>query len=395
MLSTCNRTEFYVAGAVSLADVLCAWEQASGVRREAFSDYLYWYRDDEALTHLFWVASSLESMIVGEAEILGQVRGAYQEAAATGAAGALHRVFQAALKAGKRAKAETGIGRNALSVGHVVVELAERVFGSLRPLDALVIGAGETATLVARHLREAGVGEIVIANRSRAAAETLARAVGGRALSLEDLGAGLREADLVVAAAGGPSPLVTRTLAQTAYAGQGRRVRFLFDLSVPRAIARDVVRSARELFVYDIDDVREVVEKNRRERMKEADRVERILSEELRRLRQDLGAGEAGDVIRSLRDKADAIRRGELERALAKLPGLSDQERHQVEMATERIVNKLLNDPMVNLRRWGQNGEGRYLEAVAELFGLDGRDAGREGAPAPAPPAEHAANSAG
>lgn len=387
VLSTCNRTEFYAAGGVTLSDLLALWEEASGVPREEFSPYLYWHRDDEAVLHLFRVAATLESMIVGEAEILGQVRAAYQEAAAAGAAGALHRVFQAALKAGKRAKTETGIGRNALSVGHVVVELAERVFGALRPLDVMVIGAGETARLVARHLREAGVGEIVIANRGRTAAESLARSVGGRALALEDLASGLRAADLVVAATGGSKTLVTRSLAETAYAGQSRRVRFLFDLSVPRAIAPDVARSAREIFVYDIDDVREVVEKNRRERMKEADRVERIIAEEMRRLQQDLGAGDAGDVIRSLREKAETIRRGELERAWAKLPGLDDHERHQVELATERMINKLLNDPMVRLR------QGQYLEAVAELFRLDGRETGSTGAPAQA--AERTAHSSG
>ncbi|MCL5970981.1 MAG: glutamyl-tRNA reductase, partial [Firmicutes bacterium] len=200
IVSTCNRTEFYVAGSVTLGEILAWWELLTGVDRGDFVDYLYWYQGEEAFRHLFRVAAGLDSMVLGETQILGQVKDAYRLADAYKAVGPLHRLFHYALRVGKRTHSETGISHNALSMGHAVVELAKKVFGDLAPLTALVVGSGEMGTLVGRHLAANSVARIVVANRTRANADQLARELKATAVDFEMLEEIMRQADIIVTA---------------------------------------------------------------------------------------------------------------------------------------------------------------------------------------------------
>lgn len=371
ILSTCNRTELYVAGDVVLGDILAWWEALTGVPRHAFSEDLFWCQDREAAEHLMRVASGIDSMVLGETQILGQVKSAYQRAQQSGAVGRLHRLFHYAIRAGKRSHSETDIGKNALSLGYAVVELSRKVFGQIDDRRALVVGAGETAKLVARHLHAQRIGALTIANRTRAKAESLAGEMGAQAAGLEDLPRLLSGADIVVSCTSSHTPLITRAMAAEALRGQAHRFRFLFDLAVPRDIEPGVVELSQSIFLYDIDDVTQVVDANLAKRQREVEKVEKLIREEADQFMQEQGASQVGPVIRSLREKAEAIRQEELAHAMARLPNLSDDERAVVADTTRLIMNKFLNDAMVSMRRWGSDdAKHSYLEAVRELFRL-------------------------
>lgn len=371
ILSTCNRTEVYVDGDCTLGEILAWWQDWTDFERTQHADALYWHQGEEAVRHLFRVSAGLDSVIMGETEILGQVKHAYHIAQAQGTcSGQLHRVLQSALKVGKRVRTETGIGQNALSVGHVAVELAERVFGSLHGLTVVVIGAGRTAEIVVRHLHDAGVGRIAVVNRTLAHAVRLAELVAGSADTLDRLPEWLAAADVVVSAVTGESPLITHALAEHAFAGDEHRPRFVFDLSVPRSVAPGVSRAGYEVFVYDLDNIEAVVAQNRRQRAREGEYAERIVGEEVERVKESLGGLEVGPVIRQLTDRAEAIRAHEMARALSKLDHLDAREREVLEQATRLIIKKLLNDPVTSLRRWAKVGDHGRLDMVQELFAL-------------------------
>lgn len=380
VVSTCNRTEIYVSGNVVLGDILAWWENLVQVPRADFSSVLFWAENDEAATHLMRVASGVDSMVLGETQILGQVKEAYELSQSFGAAGSLHRLFQYALRAGKRAHSETGISQNALSMGYAVVELAKKVFGTLHDRRVLIVGAGDTAQLVARHLASQPIGSLVVANRTRKRAEELAHELRGRVSSLSQLDTEMRQADIVVSATSAPFPLITRDMAASALRGQSDKFRFFFDLAVPRDIDPAVQELGRGVFLYDIDDVRHVVSANREKREREVFKVERLIGEEVIRFQEEMGASQVGPVIRSLRDKAEAIRQAELARAMHRLPNLTDEEREVVAETTRLIMNKFLNDAMVSMRSWGKDEQKRsYVDAVQELFHLTDEGAGASG----------------
>lgn len=371
VVSTCNRTELYVAGRATLADILSWWEALVKVPRGDFVDHLYWHSKSEAYTHLFRVAAGLDSMVLGETQILGQIKAAYQLAVEHQAVGPLHRLFQYASRVGKRAHAETGISQNALSVGHAVVELARKVFGDMAPLTALVIGSGETGSLVARHLSASGVGHIVVASRTVDHAERLALEVGGSGVGFDQLIPSMRQADLIVSATRAPHPIVTVDRAREAFKGQSQRLRFVFDLAVPRDVEPETARLGSGIFLYDVDDIDQIVESNQRQRQKEAVKVERIVKEECEAFEEELGASEVGPIIRSLREKTEMIRQNELSKIMHRLPTLTPEERAVVEEATRIMMNKFLNDPMVSMRRWGNDGgKTVYIDAIRDLFRL-------------------------
>lgn len=371
VVSTCNRTELYVAGRATLADILSWWESLVGVPRGDFVDHLYWHSKTEAYAHLFRVAAGLDSMVLGETQILGQIKAAYQLAVEHQAVGPLHRLFQYASRVGKRAHAETGISQNALSVGHAVVELARKVFGDMAPLTALVIGAGETGSLVARHLSFSGVGNIMVTSRTVDHADRLAREVGGSGVGFDQLTPALRQADLIVSATSAPYPIITVDRAREAFKGQTQRLRFVFDLAVPRDVEPETARLGSGIFLYDVDDIDHIVEANQRQRQKEAIKVERIVQEECEAFEEELGASEVGPIIRSLREKTELIRQNELAKIMHRLPSLTPEQRAVVEEATRIMMNKFLNDPMVSMRRWGNDGAKTvYVDAIRDLFRL-------------------------
>lgn len=382
ILSTCNRTELYVAGEVSLSDILAWWESLVLVPRGEFSDALFWYKDLEAAEHLMAVASGIDSMVLGETQILGQVKDAYQRAQEFHAVGHLHRLFQYAFRAAKRAHTETDIGRNALSLGYAVVELCKKVFGTVEDRSALVIGAGDTARLVARHLRAQHVGRMAVANRTRSRAEDLATEVGAFVVDLHDLAGAVRQADIIVSCTSAPTPVISYDMAYEALKGQTHKFRFFFDMAVPRDIDPRVAELSQSIFLYDIDDITHVVNANLHKRQREIQKVERLIREEGIQFQEEMGASQVGPVIRSLREKAEAIRQEELAKAMTRLPNLSDEEREVVADATRLILSKFLNDAMISMRSWGQDDEKRsYVDAVRELFRLaeDGQDRAAEG----------------
>ncbi len=372
ILSTCNRTEIYVAGNVGYSAIVNWWGGITGVGRREFSDGLFWYSDTKAFEHLFRVASGLDSMILGETQILGQVKDAYELSQKWGATGALHRLFLAALRAGKRAHAETDISHNALSMGYAVVELSRKVFGDLSHTHAVIIGAGEMGTLVARHLSSAQVGHVTIVNRTRSRGELLAEEIHGSYVPLDQLSQVLPAANLVVAATHAPHLLVTKQVMKAAIKGKTERLRFLFDLSVPRNFDPEIVRLGSGIFLYDIDDVKDVVNANLHQRQKEAGKVVKIIQEESGALQNDLAISEVGPVIRQLREKAETIRQAELNRALIRLSHLSEGDKQIVAETTRLILNKFLNDAMIGMRTWASDKDKEeYIQAVRELFRLN------------------------
>lgn len=371
ILSTCNRTEIYVAGEVELADILAWWEQLTGVPRGEFSDALLWYQGADAIRHVMRVAAGLDSKVLGETQILGQVKDAYHLAQRYGAVGRLHRVFHYALRAGKRAHAETDISKNALSLGYAIVELTRKVFGNLAPLTAVVIGTGETGELVARHLSAQGIGRLLLVNRTSARAQGLAEELGAEVWPFDNRLEALKEAQVVVSATSAQEPVITADMVRQAIAGHGQALRFFFDLAVPRDVEPEVGQLGENVFLYDIDDVQSVVRANLRHRQLEVAKVERLIEEEVKELENELGASQVGPVIRSLRQKAEAIRQAELAKALNRLPNLSEEEREVVAETTRLILNKFLNDAMVSMRQWGADeAKASYVEAVRELFRL-------------------------
>lgn len=371
-LSTCNRTEIYWSGPADMDRVLDLWGAAAGVGTDRFGDYLYWHRNQAAVRHLFRVATGLDSMVLGETQILGQVKTAYQAAQRAGVAGGLHRVFLAALRVGKRAHAETGISHNALSIGYAAVELARKIFGDeLVRRRALVVGTGENGTLVARHLRAAGVARMCVMNRTYERAEALARSLGAEAIPFERLADAVAASDVVVTSTGAPSAIVTRDMVQAAVKSRRGAPLVLLDLAVPRDVEPGVEQIAPSVFRYDVDDLEAVVQHNRARREREVQAVERIIEEEVATLTQEMDVSAVAPLIRSLREKAERLRQQELEYTFRRLPHLSERDRAVVDQAMRHLLNQLLNDPMVSIRGWAGRPEGAvYLAALRDLFRL-------------------------
>lgn len=375
LLSTCNRTEIYAVGDDS-AEMLSALtrylaDMGNLPDPERLRPYLYQHEGLGAVEHLFRVSCGLDSMVIGETQILGQVRDAYRDSAERGSVGkVLHQLFEQAIAVGKRAQTETRIGQNAVSVSYAAVELAKKVFQSLDGRRCMALGAGETAKLTVRHLLASGVREIVIANRTLERAENLAREIGGVAIPMSEVGRYLQTVDVVISSTGAPGVVLTRQ--QVAEAIRYRRGRpiFLFDIAVPRDIDPEI-SGLDGVFLYDIDDLQAVVSANLQERAEEAKRATRIIDEEIAKFRTWLASLEVVPTIRMLRDKVDSIRQQELARAFNRLPDLTERERAVVEAMTVALVNKILNDPTQRLKGMaGEGAAGEAIETVTKLFDL-------------------------
>jgi len=388
-LSTCNRVEVYVAA----EDVARARELVRG-RLLAYGGveaaaHLYEHRAESALVHLFRVSSSLESMVLGEPQILGQVKDALDQAQSTGSVGSeLVRACAAAFGAAKRVRSETGIGRAAVSMASASVELARKILGSMENRTVLLVGAGEMSEHAARHLRQAGARTLWITNRTTARAEKLAESVGAAVKDFAQLHEHLVHADVVVCSTASPRPLFTReSVAATLKARRGRML-FMVDLAVPRDIAPDV-GSLDGVFAYDVDDVQRVVAENAQARAQEAERAHLILSEEVAHYARDRALRDSMVTLVQLRQRAEAIARAEAMRTLSHLgEGLNERQRRSVEAMAVAIVNKVLHQPTMRLRAAaGGEGDNHLIDAAAALFGLDESAQCENDAPAAAPPA--------
>ena len=374
VLSTCNRTELYLASADDreLADHADeALLALAGADAAALAPVAYRLADESAALHLFRVAAGLDSLVPGEGEILGQVREAF-EAGAPGPL--LDRTFRMALHAGRRARVETAIGESPSSVPAAAAALAEQVFDGLQGRRVMLVGAGRTSELTARNLRSRGATIAVVANRSLDRAERLASAFGATPLALDDLGDALADADVVVSSTSAPSFVLTADqVASTLRARRGRPVLFV-DLAVPRDVDPSL-SSIDGCFVYDIDDLEAVVAASLQGRRAEAVEAERIVAAEAERFREWQASLAVVPAITSLRARAEEIRAGELARIEARLDRLSESERAAVETVTAQIVNKLLHLPTVRMKEAAVTADGLiYAEVVRHLFGLGDDD---------------------
>jgi glutamyl-tRNA reductase len=380
VLSTCNRTEVYgVSAEPAELEERIYGELAglSGLSHTELAPALYSVSDEAAAVHLFRVAAGLDSMVPGEAQILGQVREAYEAARETATTGAtLHRLFRQALRVGKRVRTETAIGENPASVSSAAAQLAERVFEDLAGRRILLLGAGKTADLTAANLISRGVGEIVVANRSPERAEALARRFGGRAVGLDRVEAELVRADVVVASTSSQGFVLSAAQVERAVKERRGRPIFFIDIAVPRDVDPAVIE-LEGCYLYDIDDLERVVAESVAGRREEAVRAEAIVSEEADSFRAWQLSLDVVPAISSLRARAESIRREELERAQGRLASLSPSQRRAVEALTSQIVAKLLHQPTVRMKEAAAGAEGvLYADAVRHLFGL-GDDAGQ------------------
>jgi glutamyl-tRNA reductase len=374
LLSTCNRIEIYARCTkfhAAVSDILEFLAEQASAQPEDFSEHLYTYYDDGAVAHLFGVTAGLDSMIIGEGEILGQVRDAWQLAEREGASGQLlDRVFRQALVVGKRARTETAIGRQALSIASAAVALAEQTMFSLRGRSVLVLGAGEVAQGIGRSLLSAGVGEVVVANRTYARAVDLAAKVGGRPVSLGELPDVLASVDVLLTATDSTEVHVEREDIEAVMERRDGAPLLVVDVAVPR----DVDPGARQVpgvTLLDMDDLKRFTESSLQGRRREVSRVQSIIMDELERFQTDRTAREMAPIVTSLRQRADAIRVAELERFRAKLEGLDPDARNAVEALTQGMMNKLLHEPTVRLKDAAGTARGElYADALAALFDL-------------------------
>jgi glutamyl-tRNA reductase len=373
-ISTCNRTEIYLVAAdpvdaESLA--LSALARHAGIRPTELLGNLYSLRGTEAVRHLFSVAAGLDSMIIGEGEILGQVREAWNSAEHESASGpVLGRTFRHAIEVGKRSRTETAIGRHAVSVSSAAVALATSRLGSLDDRRVLVLGAGSMGEGMALALAGAGVREIVVANRTASRAEELATRVAGRAITLDEIPDALLACDVLLASTGAQDLLVERSDIEAVMTARSGRALLVVDIGVPR----NIDPGAGEVFgvtLLDIDDLRAFGEQSLAQRRQEIGHVREIINDELDRHRMERTAREVAPIITSLRAHADDVRNAELERHRNKLDALDPAARDAVELLTRSIVNKLLHEPTVRMKDAAGSARGElYADALVELFGL-------------------------
>ena len=385
-ISTCNRTELYMAapgavGAESLALGVLARE--AGTPPTELVGHLYSLRGADAALHLFRVTAGLDSMILGEAEVQGQVKRAYELALVVGATGPiLNRLFRGALSAGKRARSETAITERGVSVPSVAVELAQRALGDLSTSVVLAVGAGETAELTARALAARGVEPAFIANRRYDRAIGLAQRYGGRAIRFEELPAQMERADIVVASTGSPHHVIEReALSEVMRAREGRAL-LLIDLAVPRDIHPDC-RGVEGVSLYDMDDLQALVERNASGREAEARKAESVLRAELARFERWLAAQDVVPTVAALRERADEIVSRVLAENEPRWESLSEGDRERMRAMARSIASRLLHEPTLRLKRSsGEDDAYVFVSALRELFGLDAESAPLEGADA-------------
>jgi glutamyl-tRNA reductase len=374
-LSTCNRTELYLV----VSDPVEAESTALGVltrqaeiRPTELLGHLYSFRSGEAARHLFRVTAGLDSMIIGEAEIQGQVKRAYELALVEGATGPiLNRLFRGALAAGGRAREETAIGERGVSIPSVAVELARRTLGDLSERRVLVIGAGETAELVARALVARGVATVFVANRHYDRAIGLAQRFGGEAVRFDDLPTQLEAADIIVSATNSPHHIVERDELEHVMSSRDGRPLLMVDIAVPRDIEPEC-REVTGVSLHDIDDVQQIVERNATGRESEARRAEPILAAEQDRFERWLASLEVLPTVASLRERADEIVRRVLAENDGRWESLSEEDRERLGVMARAVASRLLHEPTLRMKRSAGSDEAYlYVSALRELFGLD------------------------
>lgn len=372
IVSTCNRVEILTALETPAAQVAEFLSQHFGVPQEEILPHIYEYRDREAVNHLFRMAASLDSMVVGDAQILGQVKEAFAVAKAAGTIRSqLEHLMQGAFSAAKKARSETGIGANSVSIASVAVELAKKIFGSLEGRTAFIVGAGKMSELAARHLMQQGISNILVTNRTQERAERLAEEVAGRVtprvVPFDQIYEAAVQADIVLSSTGAPHVIFTKQHGQAFLQKRRNRPMFFIDMAVPRDVD-PAMNKLDGIFVYDVDDLQQVAATHMAEREREATDAESIVAAEVERFHERQRAVNVAPAIVALQQKADEIRRAELERMHAKLASLSPEQMAAVEALTRGLVNKFLHPPMQAIKQAARESDQSKLEALCETW---------------------------
>ncbi|HYL37211.1 MAG TPA: glutamyl-tRNA reductase [Bryobacteraceae bacterium] len=376
ILSTCNRVEVALtsddrAGATVAVDAFLA--ETRHVEREWVTPYLYHYEDGEAIRHLFRVAASLDSMVVGEPQILGQLKAAYALAKQHGAlSGFLDALLTRAFNVAKRVRSETDIGESAVSVSYAAVELAREIFGTLADKKVMIVGAGKMSELAARHLRRNGATQIFVTNRTHERAVEMAQLFDGQIVEYTRFQEFLPEVDIVITSSGAPHYIIVRDEMKKVIDARRNRPVFLIDIAVPRNIEPSV-NELDNVFLYDIDDLQKVVETNLAGRMQSAEEAEAIIREEVDRMLARLKAREVVPTIVSLQEQFEQVRQAELARMRGKLGALTPEQEQALEALTKSMMNKIAHGPISELRRQASQPDGHhFVAAIRKVFHLGG-----------------------
>jgi glutamyl-tRNA reductase len=370
LLSTCNRTEFYTINlnGNSVRDTWTLLSSHKPIDPTRDAENFYQYEGREAVEQLFRVATGVDSQMLGEPQILQQVKTAFEASLKVNVAGVVgERLLAAAVRCGKRARAESEISKGAVSVALAAVSLSHKVFADLAPRTALVVGAGETGSLVAQNLRDHGIGRLLVANRTLEKARALATATRGEPMDLDGVREALVAADIVITSTSAQTPLITAEMVRAAMKQHHNRSFLLVDIGVPRDI-EPAVGSIDNVFLQDIDSLQGMIEQNLLRRRREVPKVERIISEEVDRFLEWYAGLQVGPVIKELRGRLEELRQREIQRA-----HLSPEQREAAEQVTHGLINKILHRPMTLLRRSTSQGEAgmRRMQTIREIFGLD------------------------
>ena len=375
ILSTCNRVEIYArancqdSAIKSIKQFICDFHQLSLVELE---DHFYSYSNKEAVEHLFRVSSSLDSMILGEAQILGQVKEAYSLARDLRSTGlVLNQLFEKAFSIAKKVREETGIAERSVSISSAAVELAQKIFDDLENHTVMLVGTGEMAELAAKHLISYGVKTIYVTSRTYERAANLARALNGSALDFEAFKNELHRADIVITSTSAPNFIIKKEIVEKAIHERKNKPIFFIDIAVPRDIEPDV-NDLENVYLYDIDDLQVVVSANIKEREKEAKNAMNFISQEVTKFNNWVGALDAVPTIVEIRKKAENIRKQEIEKTLKKISHLSEDEKQLLRQMSSSMINKILHKPTIKLKQKTQSEDGHvYLKAIRHLFHLD------------------------
>jgi len=378
ILSTCNRVELYanVSETEKAAESIKTFlSEFHNINKDSLDNALYFYHDIEAVKHVFKVASSLDSMIVGEPQILGQLKDAFDLALAKKTTGILlNKLMKKAISAAKRVRTETRIAENAVSISFSAVELAKKIFTDLSKKVCMLLGAGEMAELAAKHLISNGVREVLVANRTFERACFLAEEFHGRPVKFEEFLQEMVRADIVICSTGAPSYIVMKSQMQKVMKERKQRQVFLIDISVPRNIDPEI-NDLENVYLYNVDDLQGVVDSNLFERQKEAEKAEKIITEELETFVKWQASLDSVPTIKALREKAEEIKKEEIDKLFHKLSGIDEKEREAIEYMATALVNKLIHPPTAALKEDSENRD-LLVAAVRKLYGIDGEKNG-------------------
>lgn len=375
ILSTCNRVEIYAqvedieTGIISLKNFFADYHE---IPIQDLNGHFYTYINKEMVEHLFNVSSSLDSMVVGEPQILGQVKEAYIAARYSKATGIiLNQLFEKSFSVAKKVRSETAIAEKAVSISYAAVELAKKIFDVLHDKKVLLVGAGEMSELAARHLLSLGVNSIFVSSRTFERAVELARRLKGSAIRFENFSDELARTDIVISSTSAPHPIIRKDMVEKVIHKRKNKPMFFIDIAVPRDVEPEV-NDIENVYLYNIDDLQEIVDANKLEREKETEKARKLIKEEVGLFSEWLQSLNAIPTISSIREQAEKIRIFELEKTFSKLKNLNEMQKTAIDNMTSSIVNKILHKPTVSIREQTKEKDGHwYIQVVRHLFHLD------------------------